>query len=88
MVRMDSTVLTATVLEAKGESHLYCTAKSTVLSATGQAAWITLVTSSSGSGRMSSSNSRKSPGAASSRRAAILYTALSDTKELMSTLAT
>lgn len=38
MVKMESTVLTATVLEARAESRLYCTANSTVLAATGQAA--------------------------------------------------
>lgn len=44
---IESTVLTATVFEARAESLLYCTANSTVLAATGQAAWITLVTNSS-----------------------------------------
>ena len=38
IVMMERTVLTATVLEARAESCLYCTANSTVLAATGQAA--------------------------------------------------
>ena len=85
---IESTVLTATVFEARAESLLYCTENSTVLAATGQAAWITLVTNSSWEGRMNSRHTTNSAGATSSRRAAILYTAKSETKDCKSTLAT
>ena len=49
---------------------------------------MTLVTSSCSSGRMKIRHSRNTAGAATSRRAAILYTARSEINECRSTLAT